>query len=254
MNDSLDQPIRTRIQKQTMQRRLLDHNDEIDDSREKLAMLCRFGGGMEEDEEITVISSVDIPSMVKHSTDAIQPPLKHPAPYAAPNYRSTDRIANVPPQVTQSVEMIKPPIIWANETAENGGNKVNVIPGGYLSNDDVTSSTMGFRKLSVDDQKPPARPLAQSQSPRPKSTEISRRPSMSIIGITDDTDVSVFIYELGKRFEWTMDEIENDLDILKRNRLRKVKDLKAISSVGWAEIKELLPVVKDIIRTTLGTI
>jgi hypothetical protein len=67
-----------------------------------------------------------------------------------------------------------------------------------------------------------------------------------------DMDVADLMYKIGHDQNWAIDEIEQDIKVLRRNRLRTVKDLRSMSEYGWSELKELLPIVKDRLRSEVG--
>ncbi|KAL0095209.1 hypothetical protein F4703DRAFT_1060802 [Phycomyces blakesleeanus] len=62
--------------------------------------------------------------------------------------------------------------------------------------------------------------------------------------------VSSLLKEIGKKHEWSEEQIANDLEILHKHRLFYTRDLRALSDHSWETI-ELLPIVRDILRTSV---
>ena len=70
--------------------------------------------------------------------------------------------------------------------------------------------------------------------------------------LPNDASVSDLMYKIGRDNGWAIDEIEEDIKTLRKNRLRTIKDLRTMSEYGWSELKELLPIVKDRLRAEAG--
>ncbi|KAF8934072.1 hypothetical protein BGZ58_005960, partial [Dissophora ornata] len=58
---------------------------------------------------------------------------------------------------------------------------------------------------------------------------------------------STLLEQIGTERSWSTRDIEKDVDILERNRLYTIKDLRVLSPQSWKEI-DLLPLVKDLLR------
>ncbi|KAI9315384.1 hypothetical protein BX666DRAFT_397076 [Dichotomocladium elegans] len=70
------------------------------------------------------------------------------------------------------------------------------------------------------------------------------------VPLPDSMRASTLLEQIGKERSWTDDQIEQDVDILDRNRLYYVRDLRALSDHSWTVI-ELLPLVRDLLRTAV---
>ncbi|CAO3647326.1 unnamed protein product [Cunninghamella blakesleeana] len=61
---------------------------------------------------------------------------------------------------------------------------------------------------------------------------------------------SVLLRRIGLERSWTQEQINNDLEILNKNRIYTVQDLLSLSDYSWKSI-ELLPLVKDLLRAAI---
>ncbi|KAI8967299.1 hypothetical protein BDF20DRAFT_901727 [Mycotypha africana] len=68
--------------------------------------------------------------------------------------------------------------------------------------------------------------------------------------IKDDTLVSTVLQHIGQEKNWSSQDVEKDLEVLNRNRLFYIRDLKSLSGDSWNQI-ELLPLVKDLLRNAI---
>lgn len=65
--------------------------------------------------------------------------------------------------------------------------------------------------------------------------------------LLDSITASKVLRRLGAYRNWSEQEIQADLNALEFHRLRTVKDLRELSFESWKEIKELLPLVKELL-------
>jgi len=65
--------------------------------------------------------------------------------------------------------------------------------------------------------------------------------------LLDSTPASKVLRRIGAYRNWTEDEIQTDLNALEFHRLRTVKDLRELSYDSWKEIKELVPLVRELL-------
>jgi hypothetical protein len=65
--------------------------------------------------------------------------------------------------------------------------------------------------------------------------------------IPDSVPAAKIIRRIGAYRNWTEPEISADLAALEINRIRTVKDIRELSTDSWKEIRELLPLVKDLL-------
>ena len=65
--------------------------------------------------------------------------------------------------------------------------------------------------------------------------------------LLDSIPASKILRRLGAYRNWSDQEIQSDLNVLEFHRLRSVKDLRELSLDSWKEIKELLPLVKELL-------
>ncbi|KAJ3104521.1 hypothetical protein HDU97_009134 [Phlyctochytrium planicorne] len=94
---------------------------------------------------------------------------------------------------------------------------------------------------------------AKSESSRNSMASFRRqRSSTGTILLADETTANEIITNIGKENGWTEDEIEADIVTLRKNRLRNAHDLRKLSKTAWAEIQNLLPVTKDLLRSAVG--
>jgi hypothetical protein len=70
-------------------------------------------------------------------------------------------------------------------------------------------------------------------------------------GLDDDESVADVIQAIGRDNGWTDAEIIRDTMELMKNRLRTVRDLRRMTPQGWAEIPNLLPITKDLLRQVI---
>ncbi|KAJ3083180.1 hypothetical protein HK102_001217 [Quaeritorhiza haematococci] len=108
-------------------------------------------------------------------------------------------------------------------------------------------------------------PLSSSDSPSPPSSsseDLSAAASPATPSPTTTEPLptplpgtfraSTLLLHIASTRKWTAAEIACDLEALQMNRLRTVDDLRALSGNGWGEMKELLPVVKDLLRRAIA--
>ncbi|KAF9352475.1 hypothetical protein BGX26_009726 [Mortierella sp. AD094] len=69
--------------------------------------------------------------------------------------------------------------------------------------------------------------------------------------LPDSMKASTLLEQIGAERSWSTRDIERDVDILERNRLYTIKDLRVLSPQSWKEI-ELLPLVKDLLRLSVN--
>ena len=65
--------------------------------------------------------------------------------------------------------------------------------------------------------------------------------------LPDSISAAKIMRRIGAYRNWSENEIQADLNALEYHRLRTIKDMRDLSSDGWKEIKELLPLVKDLL-------
>ncbi|KAF9998745.1 hypothetical protein BGZ79_007581 [Entomortierella chlamydospora] len=65
------------------------------------------------------------------------------------------------------------------------------------------------------------------------------------------TKASTLLEQIGAERSWSTRDIERDVDILERNRLYTIRDLRVLSPQSWKEI-QLLPLVKDLLRLSVN--
>jgi hypothetical protein len=65
--------------------------------------------------------------------------------------------------------------------------------------------------------------------------------------LLDSIPASKVLRRIGAYRNWTEEEIQADLNALEFHRLRLVKDLRELSIDSWKEIKELLPLVRELL-------
>jgi hypothetical protein len=65
--------------------------------------------------------------------------------------------------------------------------------------------------------------------------------------LLDSIPASKVLRRIGAYRNWTEEEIQADLNALEFHRLRTVKDLRELSYDSWKEIKELLPLVRELL-------
>ncbi|KAJ3183939.1 hypothetical protein HK101_009863 [Irineochytrium annulatum] len=92
---------------------------------------------------------------------------------------------------------------------------------------------------------------------------LRRRPSDAIGGlqsesmeipepeIPDGTPVGDIMRAIAREHEWTDEELLQDLEELRRQRIRTAKDVRKVTMDGWAEMTRLLPVTKDMLRSAV---
>ncbi|KAG9321932.1 hypothetical protein KVV02_004507 [Mortierella alpina] len=69
--------------------------------------------------------------------------------------------------------------------------------------------------------------------------------------LPDSMKASTLLEQLGAERSWSSRDVEKDVDILERNRLYTIKELRVLSPESWKEI-ELLPLVKDLLRQAVN--
>lgn len=65
--------------------------------------------------------------------------------------------------------------------------------------------------------------------------------------LLDSIPASKVLRRIGAYRNWTEEEIQADLNALEFHRLRTVKDMRELSYDSWKEIKELLPLVRELL-------
>ena len=68
----------------------------------------------------------------------------------------------------------------------------------------------------------------------------------------DPTPILTIMQYIGKNEDWTDEEVNGDVEILKKNRIRTAKDVRKVSMNTWKEITNVLPVTKDLLREAVG--
>jgi hypothetical protein len=71
-------------------------------------------------------------------------------------------------------------------------------------------------------------------------------PESSVAMISDDELVSTIYDRIATDRNWTVEERASDLSVLDLQRLRTVRDLRALSKKSWKDVP-LLPLVKDLL-------
>ncbi|KAF9200385.1 hypothetical protein BGZ49_009400 [Haplosporangium sp. Z 27] len=71
--------------------------------------------------------------------------------------------------------------------------------------------------------------------------------------LPDSMKASTLLEQIGADRSWSTRDIERDVDILERNRLYTIKDLRVLSHQSWKEI-QLLPIVKDLLRLAVNPV
>ncbi|KAI7820237.1 hypothetical protein BC939DRAFT_505081 [Gamsiella multidivaricata] len=69
--------------------------------------------------------------------------------------------------------------------------------------------------------------------------------------LPDSMKASTLLEQIGAERSWSSRDIEKDVDVLERNRLYTIKDLRVLSLQSWKEV-ELLPLVKDLLRQAVN--
>lgn len=70
--------------------------------------------------------------------------------------------------------------------------------------------------------------------------------------LLDTIPASKVLRRLGAYRNWSEAEIQSDLNALEFHRLRTVKDLRELSYDSWKELKELLPLVKELLMKEIN--
>jgi len=65
--------------------------------------------------------------------------------------------------------------------------------------------------------------------------------------IPDVVPASKILRRIGAYRNWSEHEIQSDLAALEVNRIRTVRDIREMTTDGWREVKELVPLVKDLL-------
>ncbi|KAI8074547.1 hypothetical protein BC940DRAFT_288503 [Gongronella butleri] len=71
------------------------------------------------------------------------------------------------------------------------------------------------------------------------------------VPMPDSMRTSTLIEQIGKDRGWTDDQVQSDVDILQKNRLYYVRDLRSLSDHSWT-VLEILPLVRDLLRQAAG--
>jgi hypothetical protein len=69
--------------------------------------------------------------------------------------------------------------------------------------------------------------------------------------VDDSTPVNAIMKRIAFDHEWTQAELDADLDVMVKNRLRTVKDLRKLSPQGWKDIEGLLPLTKSLLQKAI---
>ncbi|KAJ3327503.1 hypothetical protein HDU76_011684 [Blyttiomyces sp. JEL0837] len=72
------------------------------------------------------------------------------------------------------------------------------------------------------------------------------------VTISDTDSVAEILSRIALEHEWTTEELQDDLNALRKNRIRSVKDLRRLTAQGWNEMSYLLPITKDLLRSAVG--
>ncbi|KAI8842020.1 hypothetical protein BJ741DRAFT_593909 [Chytriomyces cf. hyalinus JEL632] len=70
-----------------------------------------------------------------------------------------------------------------------------------------------------------------------------------IPGLTPIEDI---MGAIAVEYRWSPDELSSDLAAILKYRIRNAKAARALSETGWLEMKNLLPVTKDLVRHAVG--
>ncbi|KAJ3404224.1 hypothetical protein HDU80_003123 [Chytriomyces hyalinus] len=70
-----------------------------------------------------------------------------------------------------------------------------------------------------------------------------------IPGLTPIEDI---MGAIAGEYRWSPDELSSDLAAILKYRIRNAKAARALSETGWLEMKNLLPVTKDLVRHAVG--
>ncbi|KAJ3221767.1 hypothetical protein HDU81_010340 [Chytriomyces hyalinus] len=66
------------------------------------------------------------------------------------------------------------------------------------------------------------------------------------------TPIEDIMGAIAGEYRWTPDELSSDLAAITKYRIRNAKAARALSEAGWLEMKNLLPVTKDLVRHAVG--
>ncbi|KAJ3404223.1 hypothetical protein HDU80_003122 [Chytriomyces hyalinus] len=70
--------------------------------------------------------------------------------------------------------------------------------------------------------------------------------------VPDLTPLETLLRIIGEDHRWTDIEVEGDISKLTDYRVRSVKDVRALKDRAWEEMKGVLPITKDLLRTAVG--
>ncbi|KAL1924347.1 uncharacterized protein VTP21DRAFT_7382 [Calcarisporiella thermophila] len=76
-------------------------------------------------------------------------------------------------------------------------------------------------------------------------------PIQDVTPLPENMRASTLIEQIGSERSWTASQIASDLEILEKNRIYTVSDLRILSKESWGSI-ELLPLVKDLLRGAIN--
>ncbi|KAJ3085974.1 hypothetical protein HK100_008849 [Physocladia obscura] len=72
------------------------------------------------------------------------------------------------------------------------------------------------------------------------------------IRIDERVTVEALMAGLAAEEDWSPEEVASDLKVIKRYRIKTVRNLRGLSEQAWAEMKDLLPITKDVLRKSVG--
>lgn len=87
----------------------------------------------------------------------------------------------------------------------------------------------------------------QSQDVTPPSSEIGSATLLETF-YTNDISVEMVLVDIAADHVWTQVELNHDIEILLRHRMRTLKDLRMMTCESWKEITELLPLFYILIQ------
>ncbi|KAJ3410085.1 hypothetical protein HDV05_004110 [Chytridiales sp. JEL 0842] len=74
----------------------------------------------------------------------------------------------------------------------------------------------------------------------------------NVVVYPDHTPVSSILARVAFEHNWSPEELDGDLEALNKHRIRTAKDVRKLTKVVWAEIVDVLPVTKDLLRQAVG--
>ncbi|KAJ3077077.1 hypothetical protein HDU98_008509 [Podochytrium sp. JEL0797] len=70
--------------------------------------------------------------------------------------------------------------------------------------------------------------------------------------VPDETTIDVLMKAIAAENDWSEEDVQSDVAAFKRYRLKRVKNLRSISTRAWVEMKDLMPITKDLVRKAIG--